>query len=278
MQTIMDFNAFQVNEDTWISNLAKNPGLAMLSVNGFGKLVLLHNMSYLHENIFCSEAKVLGLCGNDSQAEVYRDDLRSASTSLELPVPTWRDLKGLQPGTDLDSIVVPDQNPPVARFKNSLWIPPLILTTMLEVNSLDPAVLIPALSLKFQEFDKSSTSIKACTILRPVLEYLWATSKKLVPPTISAVEGSSDAVDWSSRLHFAYICAAPLGNLPPPFPVPPAPGSTIPSSPFRLMTDELRKIREANEKQMLTESQAAESKKDSSGWDKLPDMIQNMVL
>jgi hypothetical protein len=139
---------------------------------------------------------------------------------------------------------------------------------MLEVNSLDPAVLIPALSLKFQEFDKSSTSIKACTILRPVLEYLWVTSKKLRPPTILAVEGSSDAVDWSSCLHFAYICAAPLGNLPPPFPVPPAPVSMIFSSPFWLMTDELRKIREANEKQMLTESQAAESKKDSSGWDK----------
>jgi hypothetical protein len=151
MQTIMEFNSSQVNEDVWISNLGKNPSLAMLLVNGFGKLVLLHNVSYLQENLFCSEAKVLGLCGSDSQAEVYRIDPKSASTSLELPVPTWRDLKGLQPGTDLNSIVVPDQNPPVARFKNSLWIPPLVLTTVLEGNSLDPAVLIPALSLKFQE-------------------------------------------------------------------------------------------------------------------------------
>jgi hypothetical protein len=102
MQTIMEFNSSQVNEDVWISNLGKNPGLAMLLVNGFGKLVLLHNVSYLQENLFCSEAKVLGLCGIDSQAEVYRIDPKSASTSLELPVPTWRDLKGLQPGTDLN--------------------------------------------------------------------------------------------------------------------------------------------------------------------------------
>jgi hypothetical protein len=98
-----------------------------------------------------------------------------------------------------------------------------------------------------------------------VLEYLWVTSKKLVPATILAVEGSSDAIEWSSRQHFAYICAPPLVSLPPPFPAPPAPGTAIPSSPFRLMTDELRKIREANEKQMLNESQLVDTKKESSG-------------
>lgn len=55
MQTIMDFNLHQVSEDLWISNLAKNPGLSILVVDGFGKLVLLHNVSFLQENLFYSE-------------------------------------------------------------------------------------------------------------------------------------------------------------------------------------------------------------------------------
>jgi hypothetical protein len=44
MNQIMGFNQFQLSEDDWISNLKNNPGLAMLLVNGFGKLMLLHNV------------------------------------------------------------------------------------------------------------------------------------------------------------------------------------------------------------------------------------------
>jgi hypothetical protein len=52
-----------------------------------------------------------------------------------------------------------------------MWIPPLVLNTILEENLSSAAALIPVLTSKFQEFDKASTSIKACTILRPVLEF-----------------------------------------------------------------------------------------------------------
>jgi hypothetical protein len=102
MQTIADFNLQSVSEDTWVSNLSKNPGLSLLVVNGFGKLVLLHNVSYLQENLFCSEAKVLGLCGDGKQAEVYRIDPTSASRALEFQVPSWRDLKGSQSSSEVD--------------------------------------------------------------------------------------------------------------------------------------------------------------------------------
>jgi hypothetical protein len=78
MQTIADFNLQSVSEDTWVS-----------------KLVLLHNVSYLQENLFCSEAKVLGLCGDGKEAEVYGIDPTSASWALEFQVPSWQDLKGL---------------------------------------------------------------------------------------------------------------------------------------------------------------------------------------
>jgi hypothetical protein len=172
MQTIADFNATNVSESTWISNLAKNPGLAILLVDGFGKLVLLHNVSYLQENIVCSELKVLGLCGFDKHADVYRVDPKSASLSTEFPVPAWRDLKGYQSSNDVDLLLVPDQNPSVARLNHSLWIPPLVLNAIMETKSLKPAELILILSTKFQEFDRSSTTVKACTVLRPVIEFL----------------------------------------------------------------------------------------------------------
>jgi hypothetical protein len=278
MQTIIEFNQYQLSEDVWISNLQKNPGLAILVVDGFGKLVLLHNVSYLQENLFYSESKVLGLCGDNSHADVFRLDPKSVSTALEFSAPSWRDLKAVQTGSDLDTLVVPDQSPSITRCKNGLWVPPLVYSTILEAQSMVPAVLVPLLSAKFQEFDRSSTSVKACTLLRPVLEFLWAVHKKLVPATIMAMDNANDAVEWSARLHFAYICAnQPMGP-PPPFPVPPAPLSIVPSSPFRVMTDELRKIRETNEKQLLNEAQGAEAKKESNGWDKLPDLVQQMIL
>jgi len=61
MQTILEFNLSNLSEDVWISNLAENPGLSILVVDGFGKLVLLHSVSYLQENLFCNESKILGL-------------------------------------------------------------------------------------------------------------------------------------------------------------------------------------------------------------------------
>jgi hypothetical protein len=88
------------------------------------------------------------------------------------------------------------------------------------------------------------------------LLYLWAVHKKLVPPSILAVDDSQDASEWASRQHFAYICP-----MPPIFPVPPAPISLAPGSPFKSMTEELRKIGETNEKHLLKDSQTADPKK-----------------
>jgi hypothetical protein len=277
-QAIMDFNSFQLSETDWLTNLSKTPGLAILVVDGFGKLVLLDNVTYLQENVFCAESKVLGLCGDDVHADVYRLDSKSASTAVEFSAPNWRDLKGVQSEVDVEALVVPDQNPSQTRLKLGLWVPPLVSLAILEAKSMLPAGLIPILSSKFQEFDHSSSSVKACTLFRPVLEYFWAVHKKVIPQTILAIDNGGDAVDWSSRMHFASISPVPLLGPPPPFPAPPAPFGQGPSSPFRFMTEELRKIRETNEKQLLHDANTTDSKKETNGWDKLPDMVQNMVL
>jgi len=44
------------------------------------------------------------------------------------------------------------------------------------------------------------------------------------------------------------------------------------------MTEELRKMREASERHLLREAYLTDSKKDSNGWEKLPDMVQHMIL
>lgn len=129
----------------------KNLGLSILVVDGFGKLVLLHNVnvSYLQENLFCSESKILGLCSDDCLAKVYRIDSKMALTMLEIMVPTWRDQKGNQSSGDVEALTVADQNPTMTQFKNSLWIPPLVSLTILEAKSLVASELIPLLSSKF---------------------------------------------------------------------------------------------------------------------------------
>jgi hypothetical protein len=124
MDKIMELNLSTLPEADWVSNLIKNPGLSLLLVNGFGKLVLLHNVCFLQENIMCSESKILGLCGSEEHAEVYQVDSVSASRTLELRVPSWHDLKGSQSEADVDALMVPDQNPTTAKFKNGIWTPP----------------------------------------------------------------------------------------------------------------------------------------------------------
>jgi len=186
-------------------------------------------------------------------------------------------LKGTQSSSDVNALVVPNQNPSTAKFNHRIWIPPLVLTTILEAKSLVPSDLIPPLLAKFQEFDKSSSQVKACTVLHPVVEYLWGVQKNLVLPTIIAVDTSTDAIEWSARQHFAYICPSQVLS-PPPYPIPPVPNLSISSSPFLSMTEEHRKMREANERQLLKDAQQAEAKKESNGWGKLPDMVQSMIL
>jgi hypothetical protein len=72
-----------------------------------------------------------------------------------------------------------------------------------------PVNLIPVLSDKFQGFDRASPTVKACTLLRPVLEYLWAVHKNLIQPIMLSKERCIESQDWASRLHFANIWPKP---------------------------------------------------------------------
>jgi hypothetical protein len=171
MGKIMGFNQFLLPQENWISNLKENPGLSMFLVNGFHDLILLHQVNFLQENIFCSDSKLLGLFGGLAEATAYHIDPSSASSDFEIPVPSWRDLKSATSVENVSSLTVPEQNPTVFRGKNSIIVPPLVLIACFQAKTLCPATLIPILLSKFQEFDRTSTQAKACTSLRPVLSF-----------------------------------------------------------------------------------------------------------
>jgi hypothetical protein len=203
--------------------------------------------------IFYSEAKLLGLSGGATEADVYRIDQISASTDFETAVPLWQDLKTAASAENVNLLTIP-QNPPMFCDKSSLIVPLLVLTTILEAMTLCPASLIPLLSPKFQEFDWSSTQAKACTSLHLVLEFLWVVSKKLVPPSIVAIDSSTDGLDWSSRLHFTYIQPPPCVPMPLHFWFPlhlQSPVDLTSKLPMNLIAGDKRVIRDATEYQFM---------------------------
>jgi len=204
----------------------------------------------------------------------------SAFQDLEFATPLWRDLKNATTEEAIQNLQPQDQSSSLFKGKQVMIVPPLVSVTILETKSLLPSVLIPALSSKFQEFDRLSSTVKACTVLRPVLEYLWGVHHKKVPSTMIGIDRSQDAEEWSSKIHLACILHPSL-TVPPPFMVPPPPLVNPPQDQSSLLSiaGDLRLLRDATERQHLREISNEEDKKNSSnGWEKLPEEVQTMIL
>jgi hypothetical protein len=258
MAHIMGFNRFQMSSADCVSNLANNPGLSILAVNGFNELFLFHSVKYHNQNLFCPESKLLALSGGGQRADCYRLDPASLFQDVEVPTLSWRDLKGTITPKAVALLQVADQNPSMFKGKLGMVVPPLVLTTVLNSNTMDPAHLIPVLSSDFQDFDRSSPMVKACTLLRPVLEYLWVVHKNLIQPVVFSIDQSVESKNWADKLHFANIAQiAPL-VLPPPFPFPQAPAEN--QSALDLIAGDLQVIRDATECQHLREAAADDAK------------------
>jgi hypothetical protein len=279
MAHIMGFSRFQTSCADGISNLANNPGLSILAVNGFKELFLFHTVYYQGQNLFCTKAKLLGLSGGGARADCYRLDPSTLFQDTEIQTPSWRDLKGALTPEAVEALQVTDQNPSVFKGKLGMIVPPLVLSSMLEAETMNPAELIPILLVKFQEFDRSSPVVKACTFLRPALEYLWAVHKKLIDPTIFSLDRNADSQTWANRMHFANIMMPAQDSLPHPFPLPPPPQALVGNqSALEITADNIRVIRDATERQHLREAALEEKKDQVNGWDKIPEVVQQMIL
>ncbi len=111
--------------------------------------------------------------------------------------------------------------------------------------------MIPLQSAKFQEYDWTSATVKACTVLRTVLEFLWASHQKLVPTTVAAVDPNQDTVEWTSLHHFACIMSAKILGPLPPFLAPPALGAIDSNVLLSAVVGDIRMICDVAQCQLL---------------------------
>jgi hypothetical protein len=145
---------------------------------------------------------------------------------------------------------------------------------ILDSTSLDPSQLIPILSAKFQEFDCTSPTVRPCTILRPVLEYLWAVHMKMVQPLVSSIEQSQDSQDWCAGMHFAHIMPS-IADMPLPFLASPL----LLALGAQPALDDLHILCDATECLQLREASNEENKKEVlGGREKIPEVVQKMIV
>jgi hypothetical protein len=111
MAQVMGFNRFQSSCADCLLNVANNPGLSILAVNGFNEVFLFHTVQYHSQNLFCSESKLLGLSGGGTRADCYRVDSTSSFQDVEIQTPSWRDLKGAITPEAVSLLQVAEQNP-----------------------------------------------------------------------------------------------------------------------------------------------------------------------
>jgi hypothetical protein len=275
MSSILEICQHGVSNDVCSKNMKDNPGLAFLAVNGFNDLYLLHQVHVLGPSIVFPEEKILALSGSGPVAECFKILKDSLFNDHEIGVPRWNALKGAETKEDVQNLTETATNPSKLRCKNILFIPPLVVNTIWESNTTDPAALIPLLSAEFQQFDKSSDDVKACTILRPVLEFLWAVSKNKINPIILSPDLSRESEQWKSTLHLSYITKPtnlqiqqlPEGSI-----------TTTSNDILESLAGALQKINNSSDQPYLNSATSDDKHSSPGGWDKIPEIIQLMIL
>jgi hypothetical protein len=274
MGQILDLCKFGTNDIDCLKNIRKNPGLACIAVDGFNETVLLHQVHILGPSIVFPEEKVGALLGAERVASVVKLCNESLFSDHDVAIPKWASLKGADTLDALESLSVPDANPPKLRCKSIIMAPLLVSTRIMTTQSADPFHLIPILSAAIQDYDRSSETLKACTLLRPVLEFLWAAKKGLITPIMLSPHSSTEGKRWSYQLHLS--CIKQEGTqVVPSLPDPANPHEEI----LDTITESLKKISDLLDRSRLNDVTTDDTKKDSmGGWDKIPDVIQQMIL
>jgi hypothetical protein len=87
MIDVLGLARFQKDKQTILASISKHPGLAMLLVDGFSKLEILHNLDCLPTNVFRPEDKLVALNGAGSKADCYWVNPVLAFQGLEFATP-----------------------------------------------------------------------------------------------------------------------------------------------------------------------------------------------
>jgi hypothetical protein len=266
MGSILALCPYGSDHHQYLKNLCENPGLATLAVDGFHDLILFHQVHVLGPSIVFPEEKELTLMGPGKDADCFKLLQTSLFWDQEIEVPKWNALKSADYAETLQTLTIPETNPPRLHCKNILILPPLVRDILLSSPTLDPPSLIPLLPDMFQTFNRASETVKACQLLRPVLEYLWAAHKKLITPSVFNLDKTEASLKWASSLHLSNIIQNQnviIPSLLDQESLPPHKGL------LDSITANLQKLSDTTSRSQLHELTGDDSKKDSTGgWDR----------
>ena len=288
MSEVVSMSKSGLSAPECVDLLRQNPGSALLAIDYFQELVLIHNITVIGPNLRTPDMKILGLSGSGPVADCLRLPPSIFDTDLSIECPGWAEIKRAATATEVEALIVPE-NATKQKFKSVITIPPLIVNTILDAPSTKPVDLIPVISRAMQAYDRDipADGHKACEHLRCVLFFLWATSKVFVPSTPMATDRSTAGLDWSASVHTAHI------QKPPTAPLPPAPISIDcdgnadiglvsaqqnTKQAFDNIADTLKLLTDVTNKELLKEPSDSKSSKESSASDLLPDVIKRMIL
>ena len=288
MSDVVSMSKHGLSSPECIDFLRQNPGSALLAVDYFQELVLLHNVTVIGPNFRVPDMKILALSGPGPIADCLRLPPSIFETDLSIECPGWAELKRACSASDVEALVVPD-NAVKQKFKSVFTVPPLVVNAILSADSTKPVDLIPVISRAMQAYDREvpTEGQKACEHLRGVLFFLWAASKVFVPSSLMVPDRSVEGVDWAASVHATHIQKPPVA------PAPPAPISidcdghaevgNIPAqqnskSAFDNIADTLKLLTDVTSKELLKEPSESKASKESSASELLPEVIKRMII
>ena len=179
--------------DFIITNLKANENHFLLTTDHFNSIILFHHAKASPPNLTHADLQVLALLGKGEIAIPFRIDPASFTFSMDEAVcPPWAALKACKTAEEITNLVVPPDSTVKLRCRKALMVGPLVAHAIMSSDSSDAATLLPIMSAAFQEFDRTSSVVKACTSLKFVLNYLFAVSQAKVDPAIKDYDDSPE--------------------------------------------------------------------------------------
>ncbi len=154
-----------LTKDECIKNLCDNPGQSLLAVDIFNDLFIFHQVHFMSPSLLIPDEKILALTDFSNPSPSFHLHMDSLFQTIKVNVPKWAQLKSADSVESIMSLTAPENNSNKFRSLNVIVIPPLVLTTILSMDSLDIESLILLLVEAFKEDDKESEKVMACTIL-----------------------------------------------------------------------------------------------------------------
>jgi hypothetical protein len=152
----------------------------------------------------------MALSGCSDSTLSFRILPSSFHESFKITCPPWVELKGPKLGGDVLTIAQPPETQPKIRVKGFLPIPPLATDTIMSSKSMEAHDL----TIAFELFDQTFEVIKACTLLCPIIFFLYGIVHQKIKPTLMLVTTSAREIHWSSSIHAACISKPKIQTLP----------------------------------------------------------------